>query len=491
MNIKCPKCGKIIIDVDKKAASTTCPRCKAEIDFKAIKKDVNKKSAKKSMIFAGISALIILFVFGVSTIAFALHKDDPVHVREKEVDIEVHYDPVSTETVYTSIVDNVLENGTLSNDELTHYVVLDSSVYIKGLGVESTIIAVKYLNKDYALDDVKKYDLASVAIYSFMNSDVFNNTIYLDKNGIGYAYSIYSVFNKDLNLSEQYNTEYTINTNEIKEGQSGVLEDSGVSGVEEQNEFIIFDKMTGSHSSVKYLLKSWISLLDRQVFKSLAKYLITNFEFSINSLNVDLNRKSDIYGNMYDISKASSPTVTGGNSYKSQKELIVDKAYDPTAEHDSLMTIFGWYKDLYGYGSNVQIYEANEYNDYVTTLINPVSLNMQFKYRDEKYIKFRRGVQSYASIPECEIIDHQTTADARLAFLLVCEEADAWDLVKQDGKKATKFEKIVQNEDGTKTYTWAVLLGDLTAVVRYTGTDSVIYGQAWSEIYLTIFETQV
>ena len=88
MNIKCPKCGKIIIDVDKKAASTTCPRCKAEIDFKAIKKDVNKKSAKKSMIFAGISALIILFVFGVSTIAFALHKDDPVHVREKEVDIE-------------------------------------------------------------------------------------------------------------------------------------------------------------------------------------------------------------------------------------------------------------------------------------------------------------------------------------------------------------------------------------------------------------------
>ena len=192
MNIKCPKCGKIIIDVDKKAASTTCPRCKTEIDFKAIKKDINKKSAKKSMIIAGVSALIILFVFGVLTIAFALHKDDPVHVREKDVDIEVHYDPVATDTVYTTIIDNVLENGSLSTDELTHYVVLDSSVYVKGLGVESTIIAVRYLNKDYALDDVKKYDLASVAIYSFMNSDVFNNTIYLNRSGISYSYSVYS-----------------------------------------------------------------------------------------------------------------------------------------------------------------------------------------------------------------------------------------------------------------------------------------------------------
>ena len=488
MNIKCPKCGKIIIDVDKKATSTTCPRCKTEIDFKAIKKDINKKSAKKSMIIAGVSALIILFVFGVSTIVFALHKDDPVHVREKDVDIEVHYDPVATDTVYTSIIDNVLENGSLSTDELTHYVVLDSSVYVKGLGVESTIIAVRYLNKDYALDDVKKYDLASVAIYSFMNSDVFNNTIYLNRSGISYSYSVYSIFNTKLNTSEQYVSEYTINTNEIIEGQSGVVEDSGVSGVEGQDDFITFGEMTGSRSSLKYLIKSWISILDRQVFKSLAKYLIANFEFSINSLNVDLNRNSDIYGNMYDISQGSAPTLTCANAYKSRNELIVDNLYDKTVQHDSLKNVYEWYKGSYG-GSKATIYEANEYNDYVTTLINPTFIELKYKYREEKYIKFRRGVQLYTSLPEAEVIIHQTTAQAREAFLFMCEEADSWDKLSNDGRNATKFEKIVQNEDGTTTYTWAILAGDMTAIIRYTGTDYNIYYNTWDELDITLFET--
>ena len=179
MNIKCPKCGKIIYDVKNDKDNITCPACHKEFNMKDEYKKVNKSALKKSLIVAGCVAAVIVVVFIVSFFTRPKTTDPVTPTQEIQTNL-------TKEEVYNNFVNQVLTKGLVSETDTTIYYLDFVSGLIPQFGQASTCFVAKF--SEDPTEENYKTTIESLSLYTLANDNTTYNILYLTKDGLGDSY---------------------------------------------------------------------------------------------------------------------------------------------------------------------------------------------------------------------------------------------------------------------------------------------------------------